>query len=486
MAGPFRFGVTRAPALVAPGGVWLNADPPPALADLRGRAALLDFWTTSCVNCHHTLPVLDQLTARFGAHLQVIGIHSPKFPTEKNPAHVTAALARLNIRHPVLHDPELALWRQYAVKAWPTLVLIAPDGRLVHAASGEPREDEWAALISAALGGEVPAPEAPPMAPATGTARFHFPAKIRRLPLPLGRAVYALADTGHHQIVLLAADGAEVARIGSGIAGPGDGPWGGARFNAPQGVCADAGALWVADTGNHLLRRVDLGSLTVTTVAGFGRRGPILRDALPGPLAALASPADVATDGRRVFIANAGSHQILAYDLSFGMIQPIAGSGAEGLYDGAGTGAVLAQPMGLDCGTGGRLAFVDAESSAVRLLDTASGAVSTVAGQGLFDFGDRDGTAAEALLQHPEAVAFDGADALMIADTFNGTIRRLDLAAGRLSTVGSTCLDDVCLPPGAPRGLCPAVGGGFIVVESDNHRLVRLDPSAGGTAHFAG
>lgn len=486
MAGPFRFGATRAPALIAPGGVWLNAGQPPSLADLRGRAVLLDFWTTSCVNCHHTLPVLDALATRFGAALQVIGIHSPKFPAEKNPGHVAAALARLNIRHPVLHDPDLHLWGQYAVKAWPTLVLIAPDGRLVHAASGEPREDEWAALISAALGGEIPIPAAPSTMPAAGTARFRFPTKIRRLPLPLGRAVYALADTGHHQIVLLDAEGIEVARIGSGIPGPGDGPWGGARFLAPQGLCADAVALWVADTGNHLLRRVDLGSLTVTTVAGFGRRGPILRDALPGPLAALASPADVASDGRRVYIANAGSHQILAYDLSFGMVQPVAGSGAEGLYDGTGAGAVLAQPSGLDLGSGGRLAFVDAESSAVRLLDTASGAVTTLMGQGLFDFGDADGPAAEALLQHPEAIAFDGADALMIADTFNGTIRRLDLASGVLSTLRTQCLDDLCLPPGAPRGLCPAVGGGFIVVESDNHRLVRLDPAAGGTAHFAG
>lgn len=486
MAGPFRFGVTRAPALDAPGGVWLNTDRPPSLAALRGRAVLLDFWTTSCVNCHHTLPVLDALAARFGERLRVIGIHSPKFPAERQPAQVAAAIARLNIHHPVLHDPALHLWRQYAVKAWPTLVLIAPDGRLVHAAAGEPREDEWAARIAGMLGGEGPVAAGMAPAVAAPAGRFRFPTRIRRLPLPLGRAVYALADTGHHQVVLLDPAGAEVARIGSGIPGPGDGPWGGARFLAPQGLCADAGALWVADTGNHLLRRVDLGSLMVTTVAGFGRRGPILRDALPGPLTALASPADVATDGRQVFIANAGTHQILAYDLAWGMVRPLAGSGAEGLFDGAGAGAVLAQPTGLDLGPGGRLAFVDAESSAVRLLEIASGAVTTLAGQGLFDFGDADGPRATALLQHPEALAFDGAEALLIADTFNGAIRRLDLTSGRLATLATRCLDDLCLPPGAPRGLCPAVDGGFIVVESDNHRLIRLDPVAGTTTSFAG
>lgn len=479
-----RFGVTRAPGLTAPDGRWLNSEPLD-LADLRGKAVLLDFWTASCINCRHTLPILARLETVFGERLQVIGVHSPKFPAERAPATVAEAIARLGVRHPVLNDPTLHLWRQYAVKAWPTLVLIAPDGRLVHAAAGEPDEAALAARIAEALG-EAPPRLAPAftLSPPPRAGRFRYPQRIRRLPLPIGRARFALADTGHHQIALLDEEGGDVARIGSGIAGPGDGPWGGARFDSPEGICADMAALWVADTGNHLIRRVDLASFTVTTVAGFGRRGRALSQPLPGPAAALASPADVATDGRRLFIANAGTHQILAYDFAYGMVEALAGSGAEGLHDGIGRDAVLAQPTGLDFAAG-RLAFCDAESSAIRLLDPATGAVTTLAGQGLFDFGAADGGLASALFQHPEALAFDGADALLVADTLNGVIRRLDLGAGTVSTLETTCLDPLCLPAGAPRGLCPDGRGGFIVVESDNHRLLRLDPAAGTTTTFA-
>ena len=141
--------------------------------------------------------------------------------------------------------------------------------------------------------------------------------------VPIGRAAMAVADPAQHQIVLLDRTGEAVARIGSGIAGPGDGPWGGARFDGPRGVAADAAALWVADTGNHLLRRIDLAGFMVTTVAGVGRPGPALTDPLPGPLAALSAPERISCDGRAVTIFNAGTGQSVAYDLAWGMVRPL-------------------------------------------------------------------------------------------------------------------------------------------------------------------
>ncbi|MFA5120583.1 redoxin domain-containing protein [Zavarzinia sp.] len=487
---PYRFGVTRAPELAAPGGVWFNVPGPLTLRDLRGRLVILDFWTAGCVNCHHVLPTLAMIEARFPREVAVVGIHSPKFPAERGPSVAMAAIARLGIGHPVLHDPGLHLWRHYAVRAWPTLVLIGPDGRIVASDAGEPDAARLMAAVEAIVmagrnaGTLLPGSLSLMPAPLPG-GRFAFPGKIRRLPLPLGRADYVLADTGHHQIVLLDATGGEVARIGAGIAGPGDGPWGGARFNAPQGVFADGTAIWVADTGNHLIRRIDLGAFTVSTVAGFGRRGPILQDPLPGPIAGLASPFDLVGDGRQLFVANGGSHQILAYDLGHGMMRPVAGNGAEGLRDGAGFDAVLAQPSGLDRAADGSIGFVDAESSALRLLDPATGAVTTLAGQGLFDFGAVDGPAESALMQHPQALCFDGPRRLLIADSLNGLIRRFDRDTGRLETPEQTCEDPVCLPGGAPNGICPDGAGGFILADTDNHRLLRFDPARGTTVTFA-
>lgn len=478
------FGITRAPALVAPGAVWLNTDGPLDLAALRGRVVVLDFWTAGCVNCQNTQPALAALAARFGDALQVIGIHSPKFPAERQPALVVQAIARLGIRHPVVQDADLHLWRQYAVKAWPTLVVIDGQGRVVASRAGEPDLAQLTELVARLLNRPTTGgwPEVPPAAPGP----LHHPAGIRRLPLPIGRASHVLADSGHHQIVLIDPEGREIARIGSGQPGPGDGPWGGARFHSPMGVAADATAIWVADTGNHLLRRIDVFSLSVTTVAGFGRRGPVLRDALPGPIAALATPLDVITNGREVFIANAGSHQILAYDLAHGMVRPVAGNGAEGLRDGAGFEAVLAQPSSLDLGPDGRIGFVDAESSALRLLDPATGQVTTLVGQGLFDFGHQDGPLATALMQHPEALCFDGAGGILVADTYNGVIRRADPAAGTMTTLALSCRDDLCLPAGEVRGLAPLGDGRFLASESANHRLVVIDPVEGTTTGFLG
>ncbi|PWR22348.1 thioredoxin-like domain-containing protein [Zavarzinia compransoris] len=480
-----RFGITRAPALAVPGAAWVNAGAPLDLDTLRGKVVILDFWTAGCINCHHTQPVLAALEARFGADLAVIGIHSPKFPAERRRDTLDSAIARLNIRHPVLQDADRRLWHHYAVKAWPTLVVIDPRGRVVDSTAGEPDPKRLAALVAGLLGQEpAPLPPAPPAEIAPG-GRFRFPAGLRRLPVPIGRATHVLADSGHHQIVLIdAAAAAEVARIGSGRPGPGDGPWGGANFDTPLGVGADATALWVADSGNHLLRRIDIASLTVTTVAGLGRRGPVLREPLPGPLAALASPQDVVGTGREVFIANAGTHQILAYDLAWGMVRPVAGNGAEGLRDGIGAEAVLAQPSGLDRGPDGTIAFVDAETSALRLLDGASGRVTTLAGQGLFDFGDRDGALAEGLMQHPEAVCFEAADRLLVADTYNGGLRRADLAAGTLATLDLTCRDPLCLPAGEPRGLAPIGDGRFLMAERAHHRLVAIDPRDGTATEF--
>jgi thiol-disulfide isomerase/thioredoxin len=488
---PAPFGCTRAPALEAPGGVWLNTPGPLRLADLRGRLVILDFWTLCCINCVHVQPSLAAVEARFPGEVVVIGIHSPKFPAEKNPANVAAAIARLGIRHPILHDPGMHLWRQYAVRAWPTLVFISPDGKVIGAQSGEPDAARLLATVAeivntARTGGTLVPADLPPTPAPAPSGRFAFPAKIKPLPLPLGRARFVLADTGHHQIVLLDAAGGEVARIGSGDAGPGDGPWGGARFHSPEGVIADAGAVWVADTGNHLIRRIDLGSFSVTTVAGVGRRGPIANDPLPGPIAALASPLDLEIDGRRLYIANAGTHQILTYDLAAGMVAPFAGNGAEGLVDGAGFDAVLAQPSALALSPDRRrLAFLDAETSAVRLADPATGAVTTLAGQGLFDFGDRDGSFAEALLQHPLALAWEDDRHLLVADSYNGTLRRLDLTAAQVSTLALACTDPVCLPAGEAAGLCAAGDGRFILADTNNHALMLIDPAAGTSATLA-
>ncbi|MGW0008100.1 thioredoxin-like domain-containing protein, partial [Nocardia grenadensis] len=109
----------RAPELSGSGG-WINTDGPgPTLAGLRGRIVLLDFWTSACVNCHHVLAELRPIEERHRDVLTVLGVHSPKFEHETEHGTVVCAVQRHELRHPVLDDPELSTWKQYAVHAWP-------------------------------------------------------------------------------------------------------------------------------------------------------------------------------------------------------------------------------------------------------------------------------------------------------------------------------------------------------------------------------
>ncbi len=282
---------------------------------------LLDFWTSCCVNCLHVLPALARVEAAFPREVVVIGVHSHKFDHERDPAAVRAATDRLGITHPVLHDPDRRLWDQYAIRAWPTLVFIDPAGYVLEQRSGEPDADELVRTVgrmvkqARSVGALQPVLPPPPSDSLPAAGRFRYPGKLRPVP---GRApdaaCWALADAGHHQVVLLDDAGQVVARIGSGMPGHADTPPLRARFRDPQAVAADADAIWVADTGNHLIRRIDLATGEVATVAGTGARGGILGPTAPALDTALASPWDVLPYGGGVLFAKAGTHQLGALD----------------------------------------------------------------------------------------------------------------------------------------------------------------------------
>ncbi|NAZ77565.1 redoxin family protein, partial [Kineococcus sp. T13] len=520
----------RAPRLT---GRWVGPRPEPA-----GRFVLLHFWTGSCVNCVHVLAELRPLQARFAGDLVVVGVHSPKFDHEAAPGAVEAAVARLEVEHPVLDDADRSLWSAYAVRAWPTLVLVDPEGYVVATRSGEGHGPELERLVADLLA-HRPARTAPPVpaggapvraegtaAPAEGTA-LRFPA--RAIALPGGSLL--VADAGHHQLVELAADLTTVLRrIGSGRRELADGPAAEAGFAAPQGlallpprVARLLGAdVAVADTGNHAVRGVRLADGHVATLAGTGRQ--LRRRSGGGPARAqdLASPTDVAWwpdgaadaegSGGELLVAVSGTHQLWAFDPDAGTVRVVAGTTAEGLLDGPAELAWLAQPSGLAVqaapGGGAQEAvawFVDAETSALRTLRRTGppdrrvpvvtdermanvdpvalpGAqVSTHVGLGLFEFGHRDGPAERALLQHPLGLALDargGAPAaVLVADTFDGALRRYDPLTRSVETLLTGLAEpaDVLVEDGPDDGDDgdDGDGGAVVVVESAAHRLTR-------------
>jgi thiol-disulfide isomerase/thioredoxin len=457
----------RAPELVGKGG-WLNTgDQQYTLADLRGRIVVLDFWTFCCVNCLHVLDELRELEREHSDTVVVIGVHSPKFVHEAEHTAVVDAVERYGVEHPVLDDPELATWKQYAVRAWPTLVVIDPEGYVVAQHAGEGHVHAIERLVTEleaehGAKGTLRRGDGPYVAPEPEPTTLRFPGKA--LVLPSGN--FLVSDTTRHQLVELAGDGETVVRrIGSGARGFDDGTAEAATFSEPQGLALlDDGSVVVADTVNHALRRLDLATGEVTTLAGTGRQwwqgSPT---AGPAREIDLSSPWDVALFGGKVWIAMAGVHQLWAYDPAAGTVAVTAGTTNEGLVDGPGAEAWFAQPSGL-AATADRLWLADSETSALRWVDL-DGVVHTAVGTGLFDFGHRDGTAEQALFQHPLGVTALPDGSVAVSDTYNHALRRYDPATGEVTTLAT----DLREPSDAVL-----VGEDIVVVESARHRLTRL------------
>ncbi|MEU4214220.1 NHL domain-containing thioredoxin family protein [Actinoplanes sp. NPDC026623] len=457
----------RAPELRGRG--WLNTGGRSLnLADLRGKIVLLDFWTFCCVNCLHVLDELRPLEEKYGDALVVIGVHSPKFEHERDPEALAAAVERYGVHHPVLDDADLAMWQQYAAKAWPTLSVIDPEGYVVASMAGEGHAEGLTRLLDELIAtheakGTLHRGDGPYVPPPAPDTLLRFPGKA--IELPNGNLL--VSDSARHSLVELAPDGeTPIRRIGTGDRGHTDGPPTAASFSEPQGLCllpADTAGydVVVADTVNHLLRGLHLDTGEVTTIAGTGRPWRTAED----DGVSFSSPWDVAWFEGRVIVAMAGIHQLWWFDPATGASGVYAGTTVEALRDGPLPDVWMAQPSGLSA-DGDRLWIADAESSAVRWIE--AGVLHTAVGQGLFDFGHVDGPARDALLQHPLGVGALPDGSVLIADTYNGAVRRFDPATGVVSTLDSELSE--------PSDILVTRGGAVVVVESGAHRLVRLAP----------
>ena len=442
---------------------------------------MLDFWTFCCINCLHVLDELRPLEEKYADVLVVVGVHSPKFEHERDPVALAAAVERYGVAHPVLDDPELVTWGQYTAKAWPTLAVVDPEGYLVASMAGEGHAEGLSRLLDELIAvhterGTLRRGDGPTVTPPPADTPLRFPGKAIAGP----SATLLVADSAHHSIVELAPEGETVARrIGSGQRGRADGPAATASFNEPGGLCrlpADVAAqvgydLVVADTVNHLLRGVDLATGTVTTVAGTGRpwRSTVDFDAHDALAVDLSSPWDVAWYDGRVIIAMAGIHQLWWVDPVSRTAGAYAGTTVEALRDGPLDQAWMAQPSGLSVSADGATLWVaDSESSALRFV--RDGRMHTAVGQGLFDFGHVDGPADRALFQHPLGVCALTDGSVLVADTYNGAVRRFDPATGQVGTVATGLAE--------PSDVVVLADGTVVVVESAAHRLTALAPGA--------
>jgi len=416
----------------------------------------------------HVLPRVRELGELFSDSLTVIGVHSGKFVTERKTDRIAEACDRLGVVHAVVNDHQYRIWRDYAVNAWPTLVVIDPEGYIALVSPGEVSVETMAEALrdierrSAERGTLVrgPDPTAPHLHRHEGTLRFPT------------RAIVAadrlwVADTGHGRVIECSWSPAEnTATILAEHTG----------FSEPRGLAELGGSIYVADRIGHSVWRLgsgpggggSSGGGERVRVAGTGSMGE--RAVAPGPAleSELRSPWGLAAHGSRLAIAMAGSHQIWELDPASGILSLLAGRGAEELFDGPSREAALAQPTGLASLQDGALAVADCETSAVRIASATD--VRTVVGTGLFKFGDRPGIGDEALLEHCEDVAVFG-NALAVADTYNDRLKRVDSVTRSCEPWPGEAGEKGALRE--PGGVF-AGDGHLLVADTGNHRIVSV------------
>ncbi len=473
---------------------WFNVPKPLSLASLRGKVVLLDFWTYGCINCMHILPDLRRLEQKYRDELVVIGVHSAKFSNERKSENIRRILVRYDIDHPVVNDGAFAIWKAYGARAWPTQVLIDPEGYVVATASGEGKSEAFDEAIAAVIHffDEQKKIDRAPIALSLERERVRtsvlaFPGKVLA-DEPGGRLF--IADSNHHRVLVADFNGVVHDVIG-GRAGDGDdaevgdedGSFEDARFYRPQGMALDAEILYIADTENHKVRAASLVGRRVTTLAGTGLQAGHGTVGGAATMTPLNSPWDLQLRGGILFVAMAGSHQIWMIDLMRQLAFPYAGSGREARIDGDLDNAAFAQPSGLAMADG-TMYVADSEANIIRGIDLPPvNRVRTVAGGDLFEFGDRDGQGDAARFQHPLGIVA-ARGVLFVADTYNHRIRTVHPATGDVRVfagIGEEGFED---GPAAvarfhePGGLS-ATADALWVADTNNHAVRRVALATG-------
>ena len=439
------------------------------------------------------LPQLRKLERRYSDTLQIVSVHSPKFPTERETENLRQAILRLRIEHPVLNDADFKYWQTFGARAWPTLFFIDPNGNVIGLHEGELTEDMAAPLIDGWLAEyeaeQILSRQNIGLVRETGRdSALSFPGKVA-WDDESGRLV--ISDSNNDRIIVADIDGNVSLVVGGSEAGFKDGSAANAQFNQPQGVEVYGDYVFVADNENHALRRIDLNNGSVVTIAGTGEQARTMPTGEPASRTALSSPWDVVVHEGDLYIAMAGIHQIWRMPLGDNAgddsyIGQWGGSGREGIVDGPRMQSELAQVSGLAPGPAG-LAFADSESSGVREITwDPEGHVKTFIGKtgegGLFHFGDADGGRSVAKLQHPLDVARVD-DELYVADTFNHKIKQVyaltesvnTLVGGHGDALGA--FSEVQFDE--PGGLTNGPGRSLLVADTNNHRIVQLEMDLG-------
>lgn len=270
-----------------------------------------------------------------------------------------------------------------------------------------------------------------------------------------------------------------------------------AQLSQPEHVAVDAaGNLYIADSGNYRIRKVDAATGIISTVAGTGAQGSS-GDGGAATSAKLSQPKGVALDAAgNIYIADTANNKIRKVTVSTGVIDTVAGTGSPGSSGdgGAATSAKLKQPEGVAVDAAGNIYIADTSNHTIRKVDASTGNIDTIAGTGQPGGTGDGGAATSAKMWFPVGVAVDAAGNVYIADSNNHKIRKVDASTGIISAVAGTGSPGSSGDGGAAtaakikrsEGVTVDDAGNLYIADTGNHKIRKVDASTGIISTLAG
>lgn len=400
---------------------WLNHTPL-GKEELSGKIVLLDFFTYCCMNCLNVLSELKALEKEFSDELLVIGIHSGKHLHEKEDVSLLDAMKRYKIEHCVINDADLRLWDGYGIKAWPTLVLIDPQGYVAAQYQGEGHLQRLRSDINLLIAKHELSPKSfEPVRRKEEKGQLTYPQKT------VTSDDY-LFVSHQDEVLVCSYEGKIFHRISD--------------IEEPQGMVYIDEKLYIASCEGKSILEIS---------EDFTQRRVWLDT--------LRNPYGLASDGKSLFVSLAGAHQIKAYDLQSKAEQLVIGQeNSESLNDGRYDEAVLAQPSGIAL-LEEELWFVDSESSSLRCA--AYGKVRSH----IFDCDE---------LQHPLDLCVGiygdgcGGGRIFIVDSYNNAIKVYDPESKTVMTL----IEGLSEPSGISKKGCE-----LFIANTNAHEVLVFDLS---------